>query len=184
MAGLKGEMCSMRTQRSWLKNGRHIKEQNYGADWGDYVSFTRSESDNLAFDLSNADAGSRHMKHKAGNLGVDLLLVDTGDLHDGNGLSDASTPNGAISNPIFENVDYDLLTIGMCLSDCFVEAGLIKLAGNHELYVTDIAYETFNQFSKVYGDRYITSNVQITNPATGQLEYIGSKYRYFTTDHG
>ncbi|KAI4122916.1 MAG: hypothetical protein LQ338_005549 [Usnochroma carphineum] len=131
------------------KRVAHIKEQNYGADWGDYVSFTR------------------HMKHKAGNLGVDLLLVDTGDLHDGNGLSDASTPNGAISNPIFENVEYDLLTIG-----------------NHELYVTDIAYETFNQFSKVYGDRYITSNVQITNPATGALEYIGSKYRYFTTDHG
>ncbi|KAI4281210.1 MAG: hypothetical protein L6R38_003871 [Xanthoria sp. 2 TBL-2021] len=131
----------------WLEG--HIKEQNYGADWGDYVSFTR------------------HMKHKAGNLGVDLLLIDTGDLHDGNGLSDASTPNGAISNPIFENVDYDLLSIG-----------------NHELYVSEIAYETFNQFSKVYGDRYITSNVQIVNPATGQFEYIGSKYRYFTTDHG
>ena len=59
-----------------------------------------------------------------------------------------------------------------------------SVLGNHELYVTDIAYETFNQFSKVYGDKYITSNVQITNPATGQLEYIGSQYRYFTTDHG
>ena len=131
----------------WLEG--HLKEQNYGADWGDFVSF------------------SRHMQHKAGNLGVDLLLVDTGDLHDGNGLSDASTPNGRLSNLIFENVRYDLLTIG-----------------NHELYVTDIAYETFNQFSKVYGERYVTSNVQIINPATGELEYVGSRYRYFTTDHG
>lgn len=131
----------------WLEG--HVKEENYGADWGDFVSF------------------SRHMKHRAGNLGVDLLLIDTGDLHDGNGLSDATSPNGAISNPIFENIDYDLLTIG-----------------NHELYVTEIAYETFNQFSKVYGDRYVTSNVQITNPATGQLEYVGSRYRYFVTDHG
>ena len=131
----------------WLEG--HIKEKNYGADWGDYVSFTR------------------HMKHKAGNLGVDLLLVDTGDLHDGNGLSDASTPNGAISNVIFENVDYDLLTIG-----------------NHELYVTDVAYETFNQFAKVYGERYVTSNVQILNPATGAFDYVGQKYRYFTTAHG
>ena len=77
------------------------------------------------------------MKHKAGRLGVDLLLVDTGinvtpryqmrlssccgisadgiragDLHDGAGLSDATTPNGRLSNPIFENIDYDLLTIG------------------------------------------------------------------------
>jgi len=58
------------------------------------------------------------------------------------------------------------------------------LAGNHELYVTDIAYETFSQFSKVYGERYLTSNVQIINPATGKFEYIGAKYRYFTTKHG
>ena len=42
----------------WLEG--HLKEKNYGADWGDYVSFTR------------------HMKQKAENLGVDLLLVDTG----------------------------------------------------------------------------------------------------------
>ena len=90
-----------------------------------------------------------------------------GDLHDGAGLSDATSPNGAISNPIFEEIDYDVLTIG-----------------NHELYVTDIAYETFGQFAKVYGDRYVTSNVQILNNATGQFEYIGKQYRYFTTAHG
>ena len=42
----------------WLEG--HIKEQNYGADWGDYVSFTK------------------RMKEKARKLGVDLLLVDTG----------------------------------------------------------------------------------------------------------
>ncbi|KAI9871375.1 MAG: hypothetical protein M1830_002972, partial [Pleopsidium flavum] len=144
-----GELNFLHTTdtHGWLEG--HIKEQNYGADWGDYVSFTR------------------HMRHKAGNLGVDLLLVDTGDLHDGAGLSDATSPNGRLSNLVFENVDYDLLTIG-----------------NHELYVSDIAFETFNQFSKVYGERYITSNVQIINPATGRFEYIGSKYRYFTTDHG
>jgi 2',3'-cyclic-nucleotide 2'-phosphodiesterase (5'-nucleotidase family) len=131
----------------WLEG--HIKEKNYGADWGDYVSFVKG------------------MRAKASKLGVDLLLVDTGDLHDGAGLSDATSPNGLISNPIFENVDYDLLTIG-----------------NHELYVTEIAYETFSQFAKVYGDKYITSNVQIMNPTTKEFEYIGSQYRYFTTEHG
>ena len=51
----------------WLEG--HLKEANYGADWGDFVSF------------------SRHLQQMAGNLGVDLLLIDTGDLHDGNGLS-------------------------------------------------------------------------------------------------
>ncbi|KAF2795849.1 hypothetical protein K505DRAFT_348335 [Melanomma pulvis-pyrius CBS 109.77] len=131
----------------WLEG--HIKEQNYGADWGDYVSFTK------------------HMKKKAKKLGVDLLLIDTGDLHDGAGISDATSPNGVVSNAIWDNVDYDLLTIG-----------------NHELYVTEIAYETFSNFSKVYGDRYLTSNVQIKDPATGEFEYLGAKYRYFTTEQG
>jgi 2',3'-cyclic-nucleotide 2'-phosphodiesterase (5'-nucleotidase family) len=42
----------------WLEG--HIKEQNYGADWGDFVSFTK------------------RMKSRARKLGVDLLLVDTG----------------------------------------------------------------------------------------------------------
>jgi len=42
----------------WLEG--HLKEQNYGADWGDFVSFTR------------------HMKQKAADLKVDLLLIDTG----------------------------------------------------------------------------------------------------------
>lgn len=131
----------------WLEG--HLKEHNYGADWGDFVSFTKD------------------MKKKATSYGVDLLLVDTGDLHDGAGLSDATSPNGKISNIIFENIDYDVLTIG-----------------NHELYLTDIAYETFSQFSKKYGDRYLTSNVQILNNATGKFEYIGHKYRYFTTPLG
>ncbi len=35
-----------------------------------------------------------------------------GDLHDGNGLSDATKPDGVLSNKIFEEVDYDVLTIG------------------------------------------------------------------------
>ncbi len=88
-------------------------------------------------------------------------------MHDGAGLSDATSPNGAISNIIFEEVDYDVLTIG-----------------NHELYVSTVAYETFSQFAKKYGDRYVTSNVQILNNATKNFEYIGKQYRYFTTEHG
>ena len=142
-------------------------------------------------------------------MGVDLLLIDTGihqfiisswlfaiyvfglwlnigvpgDLHDGAGLTDVTDPNGLVANPIFENVPYDLLTIGAIFSHSNRTKILICI-GNHELYVTDIAYETFNGFSKVYGERYLTSNVQIINPATGTFEYIGNRYRYFTTNHG
>ena len=39
-------------------------------------------------------------------------MIPLGDLHDGAGLSDATDPNGNLSNIIFENVDYDLLAIG------------------------------------------------------------------------
>ncbi|MCJ1284851.1 hypothetical protein MMC26_004188 [Xylographa opegraphella] len=131
----------------WLEG--HLKEQNYGADWGDFSSFVT------------------HMQHMAGNLAVDLLVVDTGDLHDGNGDSDAEYPDGSLSNPIFENVAYDALTIG-----------------NHELYLASVAELTYAQFSHYYGERYLTSNVQIFNNATGQFEYIGRQYRYFTTAHG
>ena len=72
-----------------------------------------------------------------------------------------------LSNPIFENVDYDILTIG-----------------NHELYLANVAYETFFNFSTFYGEKYVTSNVQILNNATGEFQYIGQQYRYFTTQHG
>lgn len=49
---------------------------------------------------------------------VDLLLVDSGDLSDGNGLSDgfphdaAHPVQGHISNQIFHYADYDIGTIG------------------------------------------------------------------------
>ena len=42
----------------WLEG--HLKEGNYGADWGDFVSFVK------------------HMREKADQLNVDLLVVDTG----------------------------------------------------------------------------------------------------------
>jgi 2',3'-cyclic-nucleotide 2'-phosphodiesterase (5'-nucleotidase family) len=42
----------------WLEG--HLKEHNYGADWGDFVSFVRD------------------MRQKACSYEVDLLLIDTG----------------------------------------------------------------------------------------------------------
>ncbi|KAH9989038.1 Ser/Thr protein phosphatase family protein [Xylariaceae sp. FL0662B] len=131
----------------WLEG--HLKEGNYGADWGDFVTF------------------STHFKHRADKMGVDILLVDTGDLHDGAGLSDATTPDGEISMTIFDRANYDLLTIG-----------------NHELYLADVAYQTLNEISAYWGDRYLTSNVQIRSQETGPWQYIGRTLKYFTTDHG
>lgn len=55
-----GEINFLHTSDShgWLEG--HIKERNYGADWGDFVSFTK------------------HMRDKAAEKNVDLLLIDTG----------------------------------------------------------------------------------------------------------
>ncbi|OAA76380.1 ser/Thr protein phosphatase family [Akanthomyces lecanii RCEF 1005] len=131
----------------WLEG--HLKQGNYGADWGDFVTF------------------SRRMKQTAGNMGADFLLIDTGDLHDGTGLSDATKQDGELSMPIFDEVAFDLLTIG-----------------NHELYVTEVAYQMFNTWAKKWGDRYVTSNVKILNPQTNEFEYVGATHRYFTTDKG
>ncbi|PHH73593.1 hypothetical protein CDD82_5375 [Ophiocordyceps australis] len=131
----------------WLQG--HIKEQNYGADWGDFVTFTR------------------RMAQTARNKGVDLLLIDTGDLHDGTGLSDSTEVDGASSMPIFDEIDYDLLAMG-----------------NHELYVSDVAYQMFHDYARRWGDRYVTSNIKVFNQSSGQFEYVGATHRYFTTHHG
>jgi 2',3'-cyclic-nucleotide 2'-phosphodiesterase (5'-nucleotidase family) len=72
----------------------HIKESSYSADWGDVYSFIQ------------------HMKRKAHQEGRDLLLVDSGDLHDGTGLSDTTTLDGEITDEIFKNVDFDVLAVG------------------------------------------------------------------------
>ena len=78
--------------KGWVEG--HIKEPSYSADWGDVYSFIH------------------RMKHKAHHEGRDLLVVDSGDLHDGTGLSDTTIPDGEITDEIFKYLDYDLLSIG------------------------------------------------------------------------
>lgn len=56
--------------------------------------------------------------------------------------------------------------------------------GNHELYLANVAYLTFKNFSTFWGDKYLTSNVQIVDPVTNSWEYVGKTHRYFTTEQG
>lgn len=77
-------------------------EPYYSGDLGDFASFVT------------------HMKQIALHKDVDLLLIDSGDLHDGTGLSDGYPPGDVDaheSNKFIERLPYDLMTIG-----------------NHELY--------------------------------------------------
>jgi hypothetical protein len=96
---------------------------------------------------------------------VRLIKIPLGDLHEGNGLSDITEPKRKLSDPIFKQMKYDLLTVG-----------------NQELYNSTIALNTHNGLSKTYGDRYLASNVNIT--IDGSNVPFGARYRYFKTSNG
>ncbi|PPJ59306.1 hypothetical protein CBER1_04234 [Cercospora berteroae] len=129
----------------WLAG--HLLDENYSADYGDFADFVRK------------------MKAKADVLGVDLLLIDSGDLHDGTGFGDATTPNGKFTLPIFKQLPYDLLSIG-----------------NHELYTTQIANDTYHNFAPDWGGRYLTSNVDIYE--NGVQKPFSDRYAYYQTKMG
>ncbi|CAK9439737.1 uncharacterized protein LODBEIA_P38370 [Lodderomyces beijingensis] len=123
----------------------HLNQKQYSANWGDFVSF------------------AAHMRQIAHGQGQDLLLVDSGDRHDGNGLSDITTPNGLKSTPIFIKQSYDILTIG-----------------NHELYLLENSVMEYETVVRHFQDKYVCSNVEFKLD-NGTFVPFGSKYRYFET---
>ncbi|SCU83494.1 LAMI_0C03444g1_1 [Lachancea mirantina] len=128
----------------WL--GSHLTQPIYDADWGDFVSFTDI--------FKKSVLGSN-----------DLILIDTGDKHDGNGISDATDPPGIESGRIFNEQDYDLMTLG-----------------NHELYTelnTELEYYGTALIDK-FKDKYVSSNVEFIHE-NGTSVPFGNKYRYFET---
>lgn len=123
----------------------HINQPLYHANWGDFISFTT------------------HLRRIAHSRNQDLLLIDSGDRHDGNGLSDITSPNGLKSTPIFIKQDYDLLTIG-----------------NHELYLWENSKQEYETVVNHFQDKYVCSNVDIRLD-NGLFVPLGLKYKYFTT---
>lgn len=122
----------------------HLNQRVYSADWGKFVLF------------------ARNLKEFASKNGQDLLLVDSGDRHDGNGLSDITLPNGQKSIPVFLSQHYDIITLG-----------------NHELYLAENSAQEVDLFIPHYKENYICSNVEYTK--NGSWHPFGKKYRYFTT---
>src|ERR1700712_5496915 len=86
-----------------------LNRPQYSADWGDYISC------------------AERMRARADETGVDILLVDTGDRIEGNGLYDASNPKGRFTYDIFKEQDIDILS-----------------TGNHELYQADAAAREYD----------------------------------------
>ncbi|KAF8952193.1 Metallo-dependent phosphatase-like protein [Flammula alnicola] len=99
-------------------------------DFGDFASFVA------------------HMKEIAIERDVDLLLVDSGDLHDGTGLTDGF-PAGGIdahdANQFIKKLPYDIMAIG-----------------NHELYIYANTLDMHQNFAPAFNGRYLSSNVNIT----------------------
>lgn len=126
----------------WLSG--HANQKQYNGDWGDFISFTQN------------------LRLLAHSKGQDLLLVDTGDKHDGNGLSDATVPNGNKSLPIFIQQDYDLVTIG-----------------NHELYLWENSKLEYEFVIDHYQDNYVSTNVEIL--IDNEYKPMGQKFKYFET---
>lgn len=126
-------------------------EPNYSGDWGDFASFVA------------------HLRKQAASKGVDLLVVDSGDLHDGAGFSDAP-PSGQVAGQVADDfhlmVNYDLMSVG-----------------NHELYNYTIALNTFTHLVPHTNGRYMASNVNITLPS-GQEVPMGKRFVKFRTPLG
>lgn len=104
------------------------------------------------------------MRADADRRGVDLLVVDTGDRVDGNGLYDGSAPKGLYTNDILQQQDIDILC-----------------SGNHELYKIPTSEREYNQTVANFPEQYIASNIDILHPTTGKRVPLSRRYRQFTT---
>ena len=124
----------------------HLQEPFYSSDWGDYISF------------------AQHLRHKADAEGVDLLLVDTGDRVEGNGLYDASDPKGRYTSNVFKEQHIDVIC-----------------SGNHELYKEHTADNEYLTTVPNFHENYIASNIDIFDPESGKRVPLAQRYRIFTT---
>ncbi|WWD18629.1 hypothetical protein CI109_103082 [Kwoniella shandongensis] len=137
----------------WLLGHQHATwpEPNYSGDFGSFASF------------------ATHMRSIADSKGVDLLLVDAGDHHDGSGLVSSSPDGPGKTEQIFSNLPYDVMAVG-----------------NHELYHYADALELYENMERWNG-RYVTSNVNIT-VKDGQRGWksvpLGKQFVKFETKQG
>ncbi|OAA61616.1 serine/threonine-protein phosphatase family [Niveomyces insectorum RCEF 264] len=142
-----GEINFLHTTDTHGWHAGHLQESQYSADWGDYVSF------------------AEHMRQRADDNGVDLLLIDTGDRVEGNGLYDASTPKGRYTYDIFAQQPVDIIC-----------------SGNHELYQADTVDREYHQTVPNFRTNYLASNLDYLDPTTGERRAMApQRYRAFQT---
>jgi 2',3'-cyclic-nucleotide 2'-phosphodiesterase (5'-nucleotidase family) len=104
------------------------------------------------------------MLEKAEENGQDLLVIDTGDRIEGNGLYDASDPKGRYTFDIFKQQHIDLIC-----------------TGNHELYKRNSSENEYNITVPNFKDSYLASNLDIMDPKTGDRVPLAPRFKKFTT---
>jgi 2',3'-cyclic-nucleotide 2'-phosphodiesterase (5'-nucleotidase family) len=107
-----------------------------------------------------------HMKEIAYKKKIDIFLIDSGDTHDGNALCDITDIPGNFTQTLYFDIPYDLLTIG-----------------NHELYNSMIVKDVYENFSRKWGDKYLTTNVFI-KVNNSHILPIGSRYKLLNGKYG
>ncbi|KAL2833670.1 Metallo-dependent phosphatase-like protein [Aspergillus cavernicola] len=130
----------------WLAG--HLQEPSYSADWGDYVSF------------------AARMREIAEADGQDLLVIDTGDRVEGNGLYDSSEPKGLYISEILRQQHIDVMS-----------------SGNHELYKKNTSEAEFLTTVPNFQGHYLASNIDIFDPTTGDLVPLAQRFKKFTTEN-
>ncbi|KAJ5537901.1 hypothetical protein N7494_007380 [Penicillium frequentans] len=128
----------------WLAG--HLQEPSYSADWGDYISF------------------ATHLREKVEAQGQDLLVIDTGDRVEGNGLYDSSEPKGIYLSEIIRHQHIDVIT-----------------SGNHELYQYNTSNNELLTTVPNFRGHYLSSNIDIYHPTTQELVPLAPRYKKFTT---
>ena len=141
-----GQLNFLHTTDTHGWHGGHLQESQYSADWGDYVSF------------------AEHLRKRADDDGSDLLLVDTGDRVEGNGLYDASDPKGKYYYDIYREQSVDILC-----------------TGNHELYQAPTVDLEHSRTVPNFKNNYIASNLDYVDPKTGERSPMAQRYRKFQT---
>lgn len=104
------------------------------------------------------------MREKAEANNQDLLVIDTGDRIEGNGLYDASEPKGKYLFDIFQQQHIDLICVG-----------------NHELYHQNSSENEYNITVPNFKDNYLASNLDILIPGSNKRVPLAPRFKKFTT---
>lgn len=105
------------------------------------------------------------MREKAEANGQDLLVIDTGDRIEGNGLYDASDPKGRYTFDIFKQQQIDVICIG-----------------NHELYKRNSSNNEYDITVPNFESSYLASNLDIMDPKTGEMVPLAPRFKKFVTN--